>query len=552
MDIRQYLSSKGIAWKEVRRPAGLQAIFNCPSCGEKDFALSLEDGAFNCVHEGKCGVHGSWYDFQRLYGDSPQILPSDRFIVNKKPKVYKAPERKVSRLSDRAVNFLRTRGFKDDVYSKFDLASYNDALVFVYRKDGEVTSYKFRGLTEKKFWREKDTAPTLYNMDKCGNNDTLYIVEGELDVIAIKHYDINAVSVPSGSSDTSWIEYNWEWLEQFKKIYMIYDNDSAGQEHVDKIAMRLGTWRCYNVKLPEKDPNECLLKGVSAEQIYESIAKADEYTLPHVKSSGEFIDEVCEYLEHKEKLYGVDTRFKGLTKILRGWRANEVTLWTGSNGSGKSTILNDVFLNLADKEERVCMLSLELPPRKYLRWLVMQDVGFESINADHVKATLSRLDPFMYIVNIVGSVKPDKLLSIFEFVCRKYGVSHFLIDSLMLVEFSMRNEYADQKSFVASLCSFTKNYDSHVHLVAHPRKGEDDNDRPDKVDVSGSGHITNLVDNVISVWRPTEEAKEKAEDKGRPLADNYLFVKKNREWGTHGKVELNFNPHSKSFTEPLL
>ena len=34
-----------------------------------------------------------------------------------------------------------------------------------------------------------------------------------------------------GANNTSWIEYNWEWLDNFDEIIVCGDNDEAGKKN---------------------------------------------------------------------------------------------------------------------------------------------------------------------------------------------------------------------------------------------------------------------------------------------------------------------------------
>src|SRR5690606_14508955 len=70
---------------------------------------------------------------------------------------------------------------------------------------------------------------------------------------------IYAVSMPTGASSSKWIDECWDWLNQFETIYLSFDWDNAGQDAVQKIAGRLGTYKCKKVILTEKDANDVLV-----------------------------------------------------------------------------------------------------------------------------------------------------------------------------------------------------------------------------------------------------------------------------------------------------
>ncbi len=544
MDVRQYLSLKNFTWNEKQRPVGLVAIMNCPFCDDKEnkFAISLVDGAFNCLHENKCGVKGSWFDFQKNLGDKPIELDNQlMFKKQVKVKTYKKPDIKYTDLS--AMNkFLESRCISKSTAQFFKLCETpnHKALIFPYIKNKLLVGAKYR-TPDKNIWKEPNCEPTLYNIDNC-SGEMLIATEGEMDCLALKEYGFDSVSIPSGTNDLTWIEHEWEWLRQFKNIYLIMDYDKAGRKAVDQISTRLGKWRCFNVILPYKDVNECLMQGVKTSVILNCIDNAKPCRIKELCSAGEFEDEIIDLVNDSSKLYGTKTLFKGLNTILKGWRSGELTVWTGRNHSGKSTLLNQVILDLSAKRIKSCIASLEMPPARYLKWMLTQARPGKFLDEKTIKETLKVLDNFVYIVNTVDTIPIDPLLNIWEYAARRHGVKHFILDSLMRVEINFKDELNEQKEICNKLLSFAKRHEGHVHLVAHPRKSQSDSDKPDKVDIQGSGNITNLAHNVLAMWRT-------------PLESNHndfsaiLFVKKNREWGEEGKVFLDFDVNSKLFSE---
>lgn len=55
------------------------------------------------------------------------------------------------------------------------------------------------------------------------------------------------------------------------------------------------------------------------------------------------------------------------------------------------------------------------------------------------------------------------------------------------------DDYNAQKVFVEMLCDFKHVHNCHVLLVAHPKKLEDENKVPGKLDIKGTGTITDLA-----------------------------------------------------------
>jgi len=93
--------------------------------------------------------------------------------------------------------------------------------------------------------------------------------------------------------------------------------------------------------------------------------------------------------------------------------------------------------------------------------------------------------------------------------------------------------------------------DEPIHLVGHSRKGKDESIAPGKMDVKGSGAITDQVDNVIVWWR--KKAKEAAVQAGESYdahtPDALMVSDKQRNGECEGKVGLFFDKDSMQYLE---
>jgi ribosomal protein L37AE/L43A len=93
--IKNYLYEKGIQFKVVPRSDGEQIILNCPQCGDTEQKLGINPttGAWSCFHLGRTHVHGTsgnWYEFQKILGDEPKKLVTEKQFLKSKPS-YTVP-----------------------------------------------------------------------------------------------------------------------------------------------------------------------------------------------------------------------------------------------------------------------------------------------------------------------------------------------------------------------------------------------------------------------------------------------------------------------------
>lgn len=111
--------------------------------------------------------------------------------------------------------------------------------------------------------------------------------------------------------------------------------------------------------------------------------------------------------------------------------------------------------------------------------------------------------------------------------------------NLMTVSLPGEDKYNAQSAFVGQLVDFAHETSSHVHLVAHRRKGgTQKGSKGDSDDVSGSADITNRADNTFAVSR--------IEDEDSPF-DAALEILANRAYGVTGIINLKFDIRSRRY-----
>lgn len=346
--------------------------------------------------------------------------------------------------------------------------------------------------------------PVLFGWQAIPENGrTVTLCEGELDALSLWQYGFPALSVPFGGgagAKQQWIDNEFPNLERFEEIFLCLDQDEEGEKAAREIISRLGAHRCKVVRLPHKDANESLQKGVPADEIQACFAAADPLDPGELKSPTVFSKAVIEeFFPSGGEVPGFTLPWLMKGKPFRVFRG-EVTIWTGRNGHGKSLVLNHVALAAMNQGERVCIASFEMHPRKTLSRMIRQAHGKGELEKSEIEAALSWLDGKLWIFDLLGTAKVERLLEVFRYAYRRYGVQQFVIDSLLKCGIAS-DDYNGQKAFVDLLNDFANETNAHVHLVAHARKDENELTPPGKLDVKGAGDITDLSSNVWSVWR---------------------------------------------------
>ena len=424
-------------------------------------------------------------------------------------------------------------------------------ILFPQLRGKELINVKYlkprKSPAEKNGWRqESDAEPCLFGWQTMSDNTrSIVITEGEIDAMSVHNVGYPALSIPSGAKNTEWIATEYDRLERFDDIVLMFDMDEVGQGMVEDVAKRIGLERVRVAQLPLKDANE-MLKADRDDELLQAIAAAKPLNPRELKSAKDFEEQVIDILTGKNtEEIGIHLPWqKTHHKIML--RPDELSIWTGINGHGKSLLLGYVMLHAIAQGHKVCIFSGEMKPKRTLERMVKQIVGNGRPTEEAVARAFDFLNENLWIFDQVGSTKIQRLLDVFAYAYKRHGITHFVIDSMMMCGIA-QDDYNGQIRFLNALCDFKNLYNVHIHLVAHPRKNEDENKASGKMDVKGSGTITDMADNVFSVWR--NKPKEENPDKHADQSDAILKCMKQRNGEWEGNVLLWFKSDSGQYAE---
>jgi twinkle protein len=221
---------------------------------------------------------------------------------------------------------------------------------------------------------------------------------------------------------------------------------------------------------------------------------------PAIKPASDFYDSVFERFYPRDTkrpgfAYGWDEPLRKDLRCLPG----EMSIWTGINGHGKSLILGQVALMAKEAGEKVIIASFEMKAEKTLYRMIRQATAQRRPEGADIAAALDWMKDGISIYDFVGRADVATMQRMFM-EAAQMGYTQFIVDSLMKLGLA-EDDYNSQKRICEDLQNFSQDYNVHVHLVAHPRKGADEMSPMGKMDVMGAGGITNVADNVYSVWR---------------------------------------------------
>lgn len=280
-----------------------------------------------------------------------------------------------------------------------------------------------------------------------------------------------------------------------------------------------------------------------------------------IRSASDYIDEMIANIGKPEAIpFGWSLPWEKCGRMFQ-FHPGEVTLWAGANGTGKSLITGQLAVDMVCRRETVVIASLEMLPKKTLHRMMQQWSGMNPLSVNHIPeaqkilASLyedfrTQADGSLYLYDQIGSLNADEALALVRYAAHELKAKHFILDSLMKCVEGEDN-YNGQKNFVNSLCQIAKDTDMTIHLVAHTKKLGDEGKRPNKYDVSGSGSVTNLVDNVLLFWRnkPKEAERRAGGVKLQQEPDAVLMCCKQRELGEEPEFALWYDHDSQSYVE---
>ena len=177
-----------------------------------------------------------------------------------------------------------------------------------------------------------------------------------------------------------------------------------------------------------------------------------------------------------------------------------LSIFTGISGHGKSLLLGQLVLDVISKGGKVVIASFEMAAWRTLQRMVRQCIGAECPDKWLIEQCLEWIGKRVLIYDRMGTADKEELFATFHRAAKEQAYTHFIVDSLMKCGIG-EEDWTEQKAFVDRMQNFAQADNVHVHLVAHARKGVNEDAAPGKMDVKGSGGITDLADNVFSVWR---------------------------------------------------
>lgn len=250
----------------------------------------------------------------------------------------------------------------------------------------------------------------------------------------------------------------------------------------------------------------------------------------------------------RSKVVSIKSGLNELDRKIGGFNLGELSIVSGTNGSGKSSWLSQMALEAGRQGHRTIIFSGELTQERVKQWLMLPAAGIQNLQqteqagAYGFKAGIyakieAWLDKRVLLYENSYGTKADEVISAMTAAAVKIGARVMIIDNLMSLDMSSMgyDKYDKQTHLVNRLSALAKETQTHIFFVCHPRKSYG---FLRKEDISGSADLTNAADNVFIIHRVNTDFKKRiAEvyDSGivsyLSKYNNVIEVCKNRDLG---------------------
>ena len=437
-------------------------------------------------------------------------------------------------ISQKAEDWFKGRGISSKTL--FDLGigegleympqtgKVENTIQFNYYIGGELVNIKYRD-GRKNFKLYKGAEKVFYNIDATNGYDSVYIVEGEMDVLSFHEAGIkNCISVPNGatlnSNNLDYLDSCIDYFADKEKIIIAVDSDEAGQALQSELVRRLGAELCYTLDFKDcKDANEYLQK-YGKEELAKRVHSAKAIPLENVLTYREIEADVEDFVFNGFKP-GYQIGINNFDEIFSTYTGQFITV-TGIPSSGKSDFVDQMAVGynlnygwktaFASPENKPTYLHAHKLIRKL--WQGMPDKS--DVGSDKWNNISSHINDNFFFIEMDRYSLDSVLRKGAELVKRK-GIKCLVIDPYNKVrDTDAKTEDVNKYTleYLQKIETFCKKFDVLVIIVAHPTKmyknAEGKIEEPTMYNIKGGGEWYDASYHGILVHRDYEAKTVKA------------------------------------------
>lgn len=396
--------------------------------------------------------------------------------------------------------------------------------------DGKIVGYKKRIIEGKDFTVIGSVKATneLFGQSVFeAGQKFLVITTGEEDAMAMAQVLYNENTDKSGAKVEYWtpcvsvtcgdgsiikqFKANFEYINSFEKVVLLFDNDESGQRYIEEAARLISPGKAFIGKFPNDIKDACdMLRANRVSELKQIFWKA----IPFSRVDILHLSQMWEDFENEDDNVKIPfpPAWSHLNEMMNGgMEKGEITICGALTSIGKSSIINNIVYNLIENTKfKVGAMYLEGTKREVVRDLLSLDAGVNlrtvdraTIDIDSLKRRfferLAKKDQFVY-VDHQGSISTAEIFDKLNYLAKAEGCDVIVIDPVQAGVNSSDNGAIIE--FMDTLLKFAKQTDTCVIAVSHMRKPS--NEDPHQVTeycLMGSSSLNQIAFNTILISR---------------------------------------------------
>lgn len=479
----------------------------------------------------------------------------------------------LSEVLELPIQALTSRGIRKEVAERYGvrvgLSSTNREPIshfYPKEKDGEVVAYKVRNLDPKYFYAiGSGSGCDFFGLTQARLGDVfsgkLFIFEDELSAMSGYQALVDAskstykpacVSLPDGAGSAANVFARCrQFVESFQEIVVCMDNDSAGDDAVNK--MRAMYPNIKIARIPKgvygdgkhiKDANDMVMANRSLE-----LNNCLRFNAAKESPAGSTTVAECIEEAMKKPEWGLDYPWPGLTELTFGLRTGEVIAIGGGVGGGKTLLAHELCAHLINKYKQKCgAFMLEETVGNTIKNVAGKSANIPfhrpdaEFDPDLLKNEALKYDGFLFLYRNFGQNDWEDIKRCMRFWVVEHGVKFIFLDNITalvshLSATEINTEVAKIAVELAGMCNeldFTCFVFSHLNP---PKAGvpHEEGGQVQEVQFTGSRALMRFSQLILGF-----ERNKQADGDARNLSQIRLL--KDRNFGQTGLVPTSYNP----------
>jgi len=524
---------------------------SCSECGSSDGNAIYDDGhsyCFVCNH------------YEKEIGKE-EDMPLDTGVTTLEwyeqtlGDIRGCEEREITKTISEAygvkVTYDQDRNIESYNYPYFD-------------KDDNLVAYKVRKLPKefRTVGEFKDVRCFGSQVFGAGGK-RLVITEGEFDAMSVAqaswdHYRkiYPAISIASSTNLKSLLT-DRTWIRSFQEVILFFDNDEAGKKAIREAANIIGIDKVKIASTNAKDACE-LYSTKGSKGVMEALWDAQPYSPAGIIVGHDAVWQ--QYLDrHNTESIEYPNCLKGVNEKTRGMRFGEITLFTSGTGSGKSTVIKEIVLDLLDKsEDKVGMISLEESigdtAEKFIQMHLKTNLQNNDIPLDVQEEASKKVfgTDKLVLLDHQGSVGDESLIDKIEYMALM-GCKYLILDHITIAVSEGAEGYTGNEAIdkvMSDLLKITKKHNIWLGIVSHLRKGLvgsknfEEGKMPSLDDIKGSGSIKQISFDIIGFSRNMT-----SDDEEERNLINFIVLKSRFTGRTGPAGSVRYSPDTTRLTQ---